>query len=142
MFQERFCTHTLFHFLHSLHFQERLSWRWDCLFQDSLVFPVVDETQVKVLWWESEALIRSNGIKYRRKKILRSGLIQSTETGIEVLLLSAVRVMVFPQELGSFSSDNGDDSENVTVQRSSPVLMLCCNYSNSLKIRRRRRRVF
>ena len=53
--------------------------------------------------------------------------------------------MVFPQELGSFSSDNGDngdDSENVTVQRSSPVLMLCCNYSNSLKIRRRRRRVF
>ena len=100
---------------------------------------------MKVLWWESEALIRSNGIKYSRKKILRSGLIQSTETGIEVLLLSAVRVMVFPQELGSFSSDNGDngdDSENVTVQRSSPVLMLCCNYSNSLKIRRRRRRVF
>ena len=70
LFQEIFCTHTLFHFLHSLHFQERLSWRWDCPFQDSLVFPVVDETQVKVLWWESEALIRSNGIKYRRKKYL------------------------------------------------------------------------
>ena len=38
---------------------------------------------------------------------------QPTETRKEVLLVSAV--VAFPQKLGSFSNDDGDGSENITV---------------------------